>query len=403
MKFMPPVLSLRYILSTAIAILLLAIASFGQGGENIYEFAGGLDGQQPSGAVIFDSSGSLYGITSSGGAYSQGTAYKLTAPSTPGAPWIKEVLYNFTSGVDGGHPFTALVFNKNGSLYGLTASGGNPPQCGGHGCGVIFQLSPPAIPGGPWTETAIYKFQNEQPRIGLTVDAAGALYTAASSFTTNYTYIFKLSPPQEKGGVWTKAILSDVAFNIMPDLVFDNEGALYGAVWSAIFKLSPPASPRGNWTFRYIYYLDSTPFPYAGPIFNKGTGHLFGTAPLGGLVGCGESCGVVYELAEVQGVWHEEEIYDFEDQSDGFYPKDAVTFDSTGALYTTSSTSGQGGPGSVIRVVRGTKGEWKETTLWTVTGLGESDPSAVVVYDGSLFGTTKGGGSGYGAVFQVKP
>src|SRR5258708_2067864 len=115
------------VLSTAIAILLLASATLalGQGGANIYEFAGGLDGQLPIGKVIFDSSGSLYGVTSDGGLYSYGTAYKLNPPSKPGGPWIKKVLYNFTDGADGGHPFTTLVFDKTRSLYGVNRLGGN--------------------------------------------------------------------------------------------------------------------------------------------------------------------------------------------------------------------------------------------------------------------------------------
>ncbi len=391
-------------LSTAIAILLLASATFalGQSGEDIYEFAGGVDGQLPIGAVIFDSSGSLYGTTAEGGLYSCGTAYKLNPPSNPGGLWIKEVLYNFTDGADGGDPFTTLVFDKTGSLYGVNGLGGDLTQCDGNGCGTIFQLTPPAVPGDPWTETTIYTFRNELGQIGLTLDAAGALYTAATSYTANDTYIFKLSPPQATGGAWTRIFLSNVAPNIVPNLVFDNAGALYGAVWSKIFKLSPPASPGGDWTLRYIYYFTYNADPFAGPVFDKGTGHLFGTASNGGR--CEDLCGVVYELAELGNVWYEENIYDFKGRSDGFLPMAAVTFDSTGALYTTSSIGSDFGPGSVIRLVPGTqKGARTETTLWKVKGVDYSGDSAVVVHDGSLFGTTPKGGSGLGAVFQVKP
>ena len=403
MKLRPALRNPPCVLSTIIAILLLASATFalGQGGEDIYEFSGGVDGEQPIGTVIFDSSGSLYGVTSEGGAYSHGTAYKLNPPSKPGGPWIKEVLYNFTGGADGGHPFTALVFDRTGSLYGVNGNGGNLTQCDGYGCGTIFQLTPPSISGDPWTETTICTFRNEIGRIGLTLDATGSLYTAASSFTTNDTYIFRLSPPQAKGGTWTRTFLSNIDFNIVPKLVFDDEGALYGAVWSAIFKLSPPASPGSDWTLRYIYNFTYNADPYSGPVFDKGSGHLFGTVPYGGPNGCGDSCGVVYELAESGNFWREENIYDFKGRSDGFFPMDAVTFDSTGALYTTSSMSNPFGPGSVIRLVPGTqRGAWTETTLWTVTG---SYPSALVLHNGSLFGTTEGGGSGYGAVFEVKP
>jgi uncharacterized repeat protein (TIGR03803 family) len=392
-------------LSTSIAILLLVSATFalGQTGKDIYEFGGGTDGQGPNGAVVFDSSGSLYGVTEEGGLYSSGTVYKLSPPSEPGAPWTKKVIYNFTGSADGSDPFAALVLDNTGSLYGVNGSGGDLTQCS-QGCGTIFQLTPPAEQGDPWTETTIYTFQNELGKTGLALDAAGALYAAASSYTTNATYIFKLSPPQAVRGAWTKTFLSNVAFNIEPELVFDNAGALYGAVWSSIFKLSPPASPAGDWTLHYIYHFPYNADPYAGPVFGKSTGHLFGTASQGGPTGCGSTCGAVYELAGSGNVWHEENIYDFTGGKDGFQPMAAVTFDSTGALYTTSSVGSEFGPGSVIRLTRMQTGAWSETTLWKVIGGDYSGPvSAVVVHDGNLFGTTQKGGSGYGAVFQVKP
>jgi hypothetical protein len=207
------------------------------------------------------------------------------------------------------------------------------------------------------------------------------------------------------GGVWTKTVLSNVAFDIVPDLVFDKVGALYGAVWSSIFKLSPPAASGGDWTLRYIYYFSGyNEDPYAGPIFDKSTGHLFGTVPYGGHTGCGGSCGAVYELAESGNVMHEENIYDFTGRRDGFFPMATVTFDSTGALYATSSFGSHFGPGSVIRLTRTQTRAWTETTLWQVIGGNFSGPvSTLVVHDGGLFGTTQRGGSGYGAVFQVDP
>jgi uncharacterized repeat protein (TIGR03803 family) len=407
---MPTPFSSPCVLSATVAILLLANATFSlaQSGATIYQFAGGLDGQQPLGTVVFDSLGSLYGVTSGGGAHSYGTAYKLSPPAEPGAPWIKEVLYNFTNGADGGYPFTTLVFDKTGSLYGVNDTGGDLTQCSGYGCGTIFQLTPPTLPGDSWTETTIYTFENELGRIGLTWDAEGALYTAAVSWTINAAYIFKLSPPQAMGGAWTKTVLSSVSStNIVPNLVFDAKGALYGAVWSSIFKLSPPTGPGAGWTFRYIYNFPyPTTNPYAGPVFDKSTGHLFGTVPYGGLNDCNHnSCGVVYELAESGGVWHQENIYDFKGESDGFFPMAAVTFDSTGALFTTSSIR-TGGAGSVIRLKPSTQnGTWTENTLWKVTGAEYGEPNdAVVLHDESLFGTTSGGGSGFpGTVFQVKP
>lgn len=404
MKLTPTLLSCC-VFPAIIVVLLLANATsaVGQGGADIYEFAGGLDGQLPVGPVVFDSSGSLYGVTEEGGVYSHGTVYKLNPPSQPGGSWTKDTIYAFTDGTDGGDPFTTLVLDKAGSLYGVTGLGGDLTKCDGNGCGTIFQLTQPAVAGGQWTETTIYAFRNELGRTGLTVDAAGALYGAATSYTTNNTYIFKLSPPLAMGSSWTRTIISGVNYNIEPNMVFDNKGALYGAVWSAIFKLSPPTSRGGRWSLVYIYDFTYNADPYAGPVIDERTGHLFGTAPYGGLKRCPGTCGVAWELAESGGVWHEENIYDFTGRADGFFPMAAVTFDTAGALYTTSSYGSQFGPGSVIRLTPMTQtGAWTEETLWQVTG-GTGSVSSIVVHDGSLFGTAESGGSGLGAVFQVEP
>jgi hypothetical protein len=404
MKLTPASVISTFVFATIIGILLLASSSFvlGQSGSNIYEFAGGVDGSQPIGSVVFDSSGSLYGVTWKGGLYSYGTVYQLNPPSEPGGAWTKQILYNFTDGADGGGPNMPLVFDKAGSLYGVTNSGGNLAQCSGYGCGTIFKLTPPAVPGDSWTETTIYTMQNEIGQTGLTFDGAGALYAASLGWTVSNTYIFKLSPSQTPGGAWTRTILSKVANNIEPNLVFDNEGALYGAVWSSIFKLSPPTG-SGHWTLQYIYAFTYNADPYAGPVFDKSTGHLFGTAAFGGR--CSGACGIVYELGESGNVWQEANIYDFQGRSDGFSPMAAVTLDpSNGALYTTTDVGRDFGAGSVIRLMPPHQGgRWTETTLWKVPGGEYSHNSAVVIHKGNLFGTTEDGGSGSGAVFEVTP
>ena len=58
-----------------------------------YGFKGGKDGAAPYGGLIFDAAGNLYGTTSSGGFYGEGTAFKLTHIS--GCNWTSSVLYQF--------------------------------------------------------------------------------------------------------------------------------------------------------------------------------------------------------------------------------------------------------------------------------------------------------------------
>jgi len=83
----------------------------------LYSFTDGSDGGYPAGGVIFDSAGNLYGTTSSGGVYNLGTVFELS-PLNGG--WVETVLYNFTGHSDGSSPSGGLLIDKFGNLYGTT-------------------------------------------------------------------------------------------------------------------------------------------------------------------------------------------------------------------------------------------------------------------------------------------
>lgn len=119
-----------------IAFELLPMAD-GKWAENIlYSFnASGTDGTCPSYGITFDSSGNLYGTTIEGGTDQYGTVFELT-PSGSG-PWKEQVLHNFEGGSgDGENPFGAVLFDTSGNLYGTTAYGGTSAR------GTVFKLAP---------------------------------------------------------------------------------------------------------------------------------------------------------------------------------------------------------------------------------------------------------------------
>ncbi|MGA7459437.1 MAG: choice-of-anchor tandem repeat GloVer-containing protein [Candidatus Korobacteraceae bacterium] len=100
----------------------------------LHSFGNGTDGEAPDGALVFDTAGNLYGTTGGGGTYGGGTVFELTP--TVGGGWTEQVLHNFGNGVDGANPYTGLIFDAAGNLYGTTQSGGN------HGAGTVFELTP---------------------------------------------------------------------------------------------------------------------------------------------------------------------------------------------------------------------------------------------------------------------
>jgi uncharacterized repeat protein (TIGR03803 family) len=89
-------------------------------------------GLYPHGTPIFDPAGNLYGTTYQGG-YGDGSIYELQAESND--RWKSETIWNFSSsGTDGMFPYSSLVRDSQGNLYGVTPSGGAT------GNGVAYEL-----------------------------------------------------------------------------------------------------------------------------------------------------------------------------------------------------------------------------------------------------------------------
>jgi uncharacterized repeat protein (TIGR03803 family) len=75
------------------------------------------DGANPFGSsLIFDSSGNLYGVASGGGAHDYGVVFELVRATTGG--WTQKVLYSFPGGSGGSFPTGNLVIDSAGNLYG---------------------------------------------------------------------------------------------------------------------------------------------------------------------------------------------------------------------------------------------------------------------------------------------
>ena len=91
----------------------------------LYRFRGGVDGSGPLGGVVRDSAGSLYGMTFWGGdltcvpdGHGCGTIFKVDSTG------IKTTLHSFTGDsltpVDGSYPTGGLIRDPAGNLYGTT-------------------------------------------------------------------------------------------------------------------------------------------------------------------------------------------------------------------------------------------------------------------------------------------
>jgi uncharacterized repeat protein (TIGR03803 family) len=181
----------------------------------IYNFSNGCGSEA---ALTVGAGGVLYGTTYDGGSglpcsfppnliSGCGTVFQLAPPTTPGGTWTESVIYAFTGmNGDGAYPSASVVIGKNGVLYGTTQFGGSATSgspCsyyGATGCGTVFQLTPPATPGGTWTETILHSFTGQNgdgsiPIAGLTRSSSGVLYgTASAGGAVGKGTVFSVTP-----------------------------------------------------------------------------------------------------------------------------------------------------------------------------------------------------------------
>ena len=227
----------RFVPTTLLLLIWVSLAS-GATEKILYNFNAYPHGSQPIANLIADANGNLYGTTYWGGAHEFGAVFKLTPNSKGG--WTEAVLYSFKGLTDGQNPSGGLIFDSAGNLYGTTFDGGTSTCVDGDsaGCGTVFKLAPNSQ--GGWNESVLYTFQGGSdgawPEAGLVLDSAGNLYGTTASGGVGQSQnciscgtIFKLAPKAHGG--WTESIIytfqgnSDGA-NPLANLTLDSTGSL---------------------------------------------------------------------------------------------------------------------------------------------------------------------------------
>jgi uncharacterized repeat protein (TIGR03803 family) len=326
----------------------------------LHRFKGSPDGANPSGGLIFDAAGNLYGVTKVGGANGAGTLFKVD-------PKGAETVLSSMDGTGGGEPNGALVMDANGNFYGTAIAGGTGNS------GVVFKVAPNG------TGTDLHSFctrggsrctDGEEPSGGLVMDAAGDLYgTTEIDFGPNGTSTGALFKVTQSG----------------------KEATLH------LFSFAQGNSPDGE------LILDA--------------GNLYGTTLFGGTGVCGPSgedfgCGTVFK---VDASGKETVLYNFcsaSGCSDGSMPSAGLLMDAKGNLYGTTLTGGTGtcteqlfsGCGTVFEL----SASDTETVLHTFTGVAPDGafPYSRLIMDanGNLYGTASSGGKfDNGIVFEISP
>lgn len=245
----------------------------------------------PTGDLLVDRNGNVFGVTQDGGADGWGSVFELT-PS--GSDWTETILHTFTGGSDGGAPYSGLIADDSGNLYGTASA------CQSGCWGTVFELSPS---GSGYDFKTLYSFaggsDGGQPTAGLLMDKQGNLLGAAESAGRNGGgVIFELTP---SGSSWSYSVLASLSGTGGPvaALAMDKVGALYGtnffdgaAGFGSVFELRHSA--RG-WKYQTLHDFTGGAdggYPGGGVVLDR-NGDLFGTAVLGGANGLG----LIYEIA----------------------------------------------------------------------------------------------------------
>lgn len=388
-----------------LALALGAIACPGAQAQTfkaLHSFAGGTDGANPLAGLTIDAAGNLYGTTTSGGDYGNGTVFKFTSKGT------KTVLHSFAGGADGANPEAGLLL-IGANLYGATTAGGTggrgtvfevtsagketvlhlfasqaqgaDPQGrlatdkagnlygttyagGAAGRGVVFKLIRPATAAGAWTEQVLYSFRTgtdgAKPVAGVSFDTAGNLYgTTSAGGTYGHGTVFQLTPSTTG---WRETILHSFAMQSdggvpYAGVVVDSSGNVYGAATEGggggsngggtVFELTPSSL---GWSFKVLYRLPGWSTTPSGSFRNLLllSGKIYATTHCDG----GPNAGTVFELTPAGSTWKYKSLHVFTGHNDGEYSFSSPVMDAQGNLYGTTQQGGAYDNGVIFKITQ---------------------------------------------------
>jgi uncharacterized repeat protein (TIGR03803 family) len=292
----------------AAALSFLGVGSANSAGfKSLHSFCTNCaEGTRPSGPLLRDSAGNLYGVTRQGGEFGLGSVYELVR--TEIGRYRFRTIHSFCHPSNdcvysGENPTGPLIIDAQGNLYGATGFGTTDS--------AVFKLLPGNGRNGKgWVAQLLYRFCAQANCIDGYLPAGGLTYAGAAT-GVSYDGISPLYGTTQAGGA-------------------QNRGT--------VFQLTPD---QGSWTETVLYsfcYQGGTCSDGVNPTANvivDANGNLFGTTQQGGVGNSGKGGGVAFELSSSGGTWSYTPLYQFcalADCADGSEPIGGLTFDANGNL-----------------------------------------------------------------------
>ena len=377
----------------------------------------GPDGAMPLAGLVLARDGNLYGTTIRGGTNGVGTVFQA------GINGGFASQYAF-AGADGAYPLAELMQGTDGYLHGTTTYGGANTNQDILGDGTVFVMST----NGVLTTVSSCSDEDANPWAGLIQSADGkilgaTLYgggfddgTLVSSDGTNDNFGPVLSfSGSFAGGIYgqrpTSTLVQDGSFygTSEGDWLADGDAGTFGGA-GTVFSFNPDTleGPQGSVLYFFGSVTDASGnildgFGPNGLVVGS-DGKLYGTTSGGGTNGAG----TIFQLT-TNGVLTR--LYSFTGTNDGNDPDAALVQGAQGTLFGTTYGGGSAGNGTVFAINPDGTG-FKILHNFSAGGLdatgihtnsdGANPVGALILAGSTLYGTTSaGGGSGDGTVFRL--
>jgi uncharacterized repeat protein (TIGR03803 family) len=252
----------------------------------LHDFTGGADGASPLAGPIQGADGNWYGTTWGGGANKLGSVYKVT----PAGKFT--ALHSLAIG-EGNGIAAPLILGTDNNLYGTTTAGG------AHGCGTAFKITP----AGKFTVLANFGCTNGTSPYGQLVQGHDSNFygTTFSGGSNGSGVVFKMTPAGKITVLHNFSGSPDGSYPVA-GLIQATDGNLYGVApsggssgdYGTIYKISSAG------TFSVVYTFDLTTGATPATLMQHTNGLLYGDASGGGTgsgITCGTTtCGTFYSL-----------------------------------------------------------------------------------------------------------
>ena len=299
------------------------------------------DGFGPQGALLLATDGNFYGITNEGGAYNDGTVFKITAAG-------KLTMLHSFNGTDGGYPQAGLIQATNGNFYGTTSWGG------AYDNGTAFEM------------------------------------TASGTLTTLHSFCEESGCPD--------------GTELTSGLIQATDGNFYGTTYNGGYNPCGPGTffqltPSGTLTTLADFCAPNGFYPDSAPV-QAANGNFYGTTAAGG-DGANTGYGTVYEMTPTgSATW----LYSFCLQpgcADGEWPRAALALGPDGNFYGTTY-GGSLSLGTVFEITPA--GQLTTLHTFAGSPSDGANPIGALLLDtnGTFYGATwDGGKNGVGTIFSV--